>query len=150
MRLSRHALALAARPDRGRTASPFDEGARARHWSGLSGRWGWSLSDESESHEQPYFMTILWRNYDGRQPALCSYRDLNASGFQCGYIGKVAIAAWLARGSAVLVANPTAHSGSAAEWIRHARELLDRAGIPHRFEPTRPDGGTVELVRDLV
>jgi diacylglycerol kinase family enzyme len=95
-------------------------------------------------------MTILWRNYDGRQPALCSYRDLKAGGFQCGYIPKVAIAAWLARGSAVLVANPTAHSGSAAEWILHARALLDRAGVPHRFEPTRPDGATVALVRDLV
>nr|HEX4316559.1 diacylglycerol kinase family protein [Kofleriaceae bacterium] len=62
----------------------------------------------------------------------------------------MAIDAWLQRGSAVLVGNPTAHSGSAAEWIRHARALLDDAGVPHRFEPTQPDGGTVGVVRDLV
>jgi diacylglycerol kinase family enzyme len=62
----------------------------------------------------------------------------------------VAIAAWLARGPAVLVANPTAHSGSAAEWIRRARALLEDVGVPHFFEPTLPDGATVELVRDLV
>lgn len=62
----------------------------------------------------------------------------------------MAIAAWLRGAPAALVANPTAHSGSAAEWIRHARALLDRAGVPHRFEPTQPDGGTVGVVRDLI
>ncbi len=62
----------------------------------------------------------------------------------------MAIAAWLARGPAVLVANPTAHSGSAAEWIRRARALLEDVGVPHTFQPTLPDGGTVDVVRDLV
>ena len=62
----------------------------------------------------------------------------------------MAIAAWLRGKPAVLVANPTAHSGSAAEWIRHARALLDEAKVPHRFEPTQPDGKTTEVVRDLI
>ena len=62
----------------------------------------------------------------------------------------MAIAAWLRGNPAVLVANPTAHSGSAAEWIRHARALLDEAKVPHRFEPTQPDGRTIDVVRDLV
>jgi diacylglycerol kinase family enzyme len=51
---------------------------------------------------------------------------------------------------AVLVANPTAHSGKAADWIRRARALLDRAGVAHRFVSTEPDGGTVECVREAI
>jgi diacylglycerol kinase family enzyme len=57
---------------------------------------------------------------------------------------------WLAGRPAVLVANPTAHSGSAADWIRHARARLDEVAIPHRFIATAPDGGTVELVRRAI
>jgi len=62
----------------------------------------------------------------------------------------VAIAAWLRGQPAVLVANPTAHSGSASEWIKTARALLDEAKVPHRFEPTQPDGKTTQVVRDLI
>jgi diacylglycerol kinase family enzyme len=51
---------------------------------------------------------------------------------------------------AVFVANPTAQSGKAAAWIDLARTLLDAAGIPHEFQPTEPDGGTVEVVRRAV
>jgi diacylglycerol kinase family enzyme len=51
---------------------------------------------------------------------------------------------------AVLVANPTAHSGRAATHIRHARALLDAARIRHRFRPTQPGGGTVEVVRRAI
>ena len=40
---------------------------------------------------------------------------------------------WLAGQPAVLVGNPTAHSGKAADLIRHARALLDNweAALPH-------------------
>jgi diacylglycerol kinase family enzyme len=51
---------------------------------------------------------------------------------------------------AVLVGNPTAHSGKAADWIRHARALLDERQIAHRFVATEPDGATVERVREAV
>ena len=51
---------------------------------------------------------------------------------------------------AVLVGNPTAHSGKAADWIRHARALLDQAGVAHRFVATEPDGGTVDVVRTAI
>jgi diacylglycerol kinase family enzyme len=51
---------------------------------------------------------------------------------------------------AVLVANPTAHSGKAADWIRHARALLDSAGLVHRFVATEPAGATIERVRAVV
>jgi diacylglycerol kinase family enzyme len=51
---------------------------------------------------------------------------------------------------AVLVANPTAQSGKAAEWIRSARALLDQAKIPHRFVPTEPEGRTVDRVKEVV
>jgi diacylglycerol kinase family enzyme len=51
---------------------------------------------------------------------------------------------------AVLVANPTAQSGKAAEWIDLARRLLDTAGIAHEFRATEPEGGTVEVVRRAV
>jgi diacylglycerol kinase family enzyme len=55
---------------------------------------------------------------------------------------------WTQGQPAILVANPTAHSGKAAEWIRHARALLDEAQIPHRFVATEPDGLTIERVRE--
>jgi diacylglycerol kinase family enzyme len=51
---------------------------------------------------------------------------------------------------AVLVANPTAHSGKAEDWIRRARALLDQAGVAHRFVPTEPDGATVDRVREAI
>ncbi|HEY0193637.1 MAG TPA: diacylglycerol kinase family protein, partial [Kofleriaceae bacterium] len=51
---------------------------------------------------------------------------------------------------AVLVANPTAHSGKAADWIRIARALLDEAHIPHRFVATEPEGRTIERVREVI
>jgi diacylglycerol kinase family enzyme len=57
---------------------------------------------------------------------------------------------WLAGHPAVLVANPTAQSGRAADWIRHARAHLDEAGVPHRFIATEPEGGTVDLVRRAI
>ncbi|MCA9676721.1 MAG: hypothetical protein KC464_16930 [Myxococcales bacterium] len=52
--------------------------------------------------------------------------------------------------TAVLVANPTAQSGKAAEWIAQARRLLDAAGVAHGFRPTEPAGGTVEVVRRAI
>jgi len=51
---------------------------------------------------------------------------------------------------AVLVANPTAQSGKAAEWIRTARALLDEAQVPHRFVPTEPAGKTIDRVREVI
>src|SRR5262245_36104519 len=57
---------------------------------------------------------------------------------------------WLAGQPAVLVGNPTAHSGKAADLIRHARALLDKAEIPHRFVATEPDGATTERVREVI
>ncbi len=57
---------------------------------------------------------------------------------------------WLQGNPAVLVANPTAHSGKAADWIRHARALLDGAQISHRFVATEPDGATVDRVREAI
>ena len=57
---------------------------------------------------------------------------------------------WLQGHPAVLVANPTAHSGKAADWIRHARALLDGAQIAHRFVATEPDGATVDRVREAI
>lgn len=59
------------------------------------------------------------------------------------------LARWLAH-PAVLVANPTAQSGKAAEWIRTARALLDEAQIPHRFVPTEPHGKTIQRVREVI
>jgi diacylglycerol kinase family enzyme len=50
----------------------------------------------------------------------------------------------------VLFANPTAHSGKAADWIRHARALLDKAGVEHRFVPTEPEGRTIDRVREAI
>src|SRR5687767_3977299 len=51
---------------------------------------------------------------------------------------------------AVLVANPTAQSGKAAEWIRSARALLDEAKISHRFVATEPEGRTIARVREVI
>jgi diacylglycerol kinase family enzyme len=51
---------------------------------------------------------------------------------------------------AVLVANPTAHSGKAAAWITRARAALDAAGVAHEFIPTLPDSGTVGEVRRVI
>lgn len=50
----------------------------------------------------------------------------------------------------MLVANPTAQSGKAAEWIRTARALLDEVQLPHRFVPTEPAGRTIDRVRDVI
>ena len=60
------------------------------------------------------------------------------------------IARWTAGQPAVLVANPTAHSGKAAEWIRHARALLDEAAVAHRFVATEPEGATIDRVRRAI
>jgi diacylglycerol kinase family enzyme len=60
------------------------------------------------------------------------------------------IARWLSGAPAVLVANPTAHSGKAADWIRVARALLDEAHVPHRFVATEPDGRTIDRVREVI
>lgn len=57
---------------------------------------------------------------------------------------------WLQDQPAVLVANPTAQSGKAADWIRHARALLDEAAVPHRFIPTEPEGATIDRVREVI
>jgi diacylglycerol kinase family enzyme len=57
---------------------------------------------------------------------------------------------WLQGQPAVLVANPTAQSGKAADWIRHARALLDEAHIPHKFVATEPEGATIDRVRETI
>ena len=57
---------------------------------------------------------------------------------------------WLQGQPAVLLANPTAQSGKAADWIRHARALLDAAQVPHRFVATEPEGATIERVREAI
>jgi diacylglycerol kinase family enzyme len=65
-------------------------------------------------------------------------------------IRPVGVARWLGDAPAALVANPTAHSGKAADWIRVARALLDEAQVPHRFVATEPDGRTIDRVRELI
>ncbi len=50
----------------------------------------------------------------------------------------------------MLVANPTAHSGKAADWIRVARALLDEQQVPHRFVATEPAGRTIDRVREAI
>lgn len=50
----------------------------------------------------------------------------------------------------VLFANPSAQSGKAADWVDRARRLLARAGVPHEFIATEPDGATVGLVRRAI
>src|SRR3954471_17174989 len=62
----------------------------------------------------------------------------------------VGIQPWLNDAPAVLVANPTAHSGKAADWIRKARGLLADAGVPHRFVATEPEGRTIDRVRAAI
>jgi diacylglycerol kinase family enzyme len=62
----------------------------------------------------------------------------------------VGITSWLNGVPAVLVANPTAHSGKAADWIRVARALLDEARVPHRFVATEPEGRTIDRVREAI
>jgi diacylglycerol kinase family enzyme len=62
----------------------------------------------------------------------------------------VGLVRWLNDAPAVLVANPTAHSGKAADWIRTARALLDEARVPHRFVATEPEGRTIDRVRDVI
>jgi diacylglycerol kinase family enzyme len=62
----------------------------------------------------------------------------------------VGIAQWLHNEPAVLVANPTAHSGKAADWIREARALLGEADVPHRFVATEPAGRTIDRVREAI
>ena len=57
---------------------------------------------------------------------------------------------WLQGQPAMLVANPTAHSGKAADWIRHARALLDDAQIQHKFVATEPEGATIDRVREVI
>jgi len=60
------------------------------------------------------------------------------------------VSRWLQARPAVLIANPTAHSGKAADWIRHARALLDKAGVAHRFVATEPEGRTIDRVREVI
>jgi len=60
------------------------------------------------------------------------------------------IDAWRHDAAVVLFANPTAQSGRAREHIRTVEELLGSAGIPHRFVPTEPDGGTVAVVQRAI
>lgn len=50
----------------------------------------------------------------------------------------------------MLVANPTAQSGKAADWIRHARARLDEAQITHRFVATEPEGATIDRVTEAI
>src|SRR5689334_17600206 len=57
---------------------------------------------------------------------------------------------WLQGQPAVLVANPTAHSGRAADGIRHARALLDDAHVAHKFVATEPEGATIDRVREAI
>ena len=52
--------------------------------------------------------------------------------------------------SILLVANPTAQSGKNADRIGRGRALLDERGLRHRFKPTEPAGGTVEVVRSAL
>src|SRR3954470_15935862 len=73
-----------------------------------------------------------------------------ARGPPCHIGGAMGIEVWTQGQPAVLVANPTAHSGKAADWIRHARALLDEARVPHRFVATEPEGATIERVRDVI
>jgi diacylglycerol kinase family enzyme len=65
-------------------------------------------------------------------------------------MSKLGSARWLEHRPAVLFANPTAQSGKAADWIRHARALLDQAGVTHRFVATEPNGATVMRVREAI
>jgi diacylglycerol kinase family enzyme len=50
----------------------------------------------------------------------------------------------------ILIANPTAQSGKAAQWIQRARAFLDANDVRHQYVPTQPSGATVELVRQQI
>ena len=51
----------------------------------------------------------------------------------------------------MLVANPTAHSGKAADWIRHARALLDDGQRPASVRRDRARrAATIERVREAI
>jgi diacylglycerol kinase family enzyme len=65
-------------------------------------------------------------------------------------MARAGIDRWLQGQPAILVANPTAHSGKAADWIRHARALLDDAHVPHKFVATEPEGATIERIREAI
>ena len=65
-------------------------------------------------------------------------------------MARAGIEHWLQGQPAVLVANPTAHSGKAADWIRHARALLDEAHVPHKFVATEPEGATIDRIREAI
>ncbi len=64
--------------------------------------------------------------------------------------GGRALTRWTQGQPAVLVANPTAQSGKAADWVRTARTLLDEAGVAHRFVPSEPEGATIDRVREQI
>jgi diacylglycerol kinase family enzyme len=53
-------------------------------------------------------------------------------------------------GSCLLIGNPTAQSGRAAERIERAMHGLERRGLNPFFLATEPGGRTPELVRDLL
>jgi diacylglycerol kinase family enzyme len=93
-------------------------------------------------------MTDRWPKPDAR----LAFRRVRAGRASSGgYIGCVPGIDRLTGGKpAVLVGNPTAQSGKAAEWIRTARALLDEAQIAHRFIPTEPEGRTIERVREAI
>jgi diacylglycerol kinase family enzyme len=50
----------------------------------------------------------------------------------------------------LLIANPTAQSGNNAALIERARQALDASSLVHDFQPTLPDGATVEVVAGLL
>lgn len=61
-----------------------------------------------------------------------------------------AVEQWMGGVPAVLVANPSAHSGRAAVVIRRARAILDEFGVRHRFIATEPGGRTTPLVTQAI
>ena len=66
------------------------------------------------------------------------------------YHDDVGVERWLHDKPAVLVANPTAQSGRAADWIRHARAHLDEVKVPHRFLATEPGAPPSSFVRRVI
>src|SRR5439155_21268753 len=88
-----------------------------------------------------------------RRSSACSSNSMSGAAYRVVRLRTMTAsgcARWLHGQPAALVANPTAHSGKAADWIRHARALLDEAAIPHKFVPTEPEGATVERVREVI
>jgi diacylglycerol kinase family enzyme len=65
-------------------------------------------------------------------------------------VNRRGIERWAAGQPVILFANPTAQSGKAADWIRHARALLDEAHVAHRFVPTEPEGRTIDRVTEVI